>query len=151
MRFADLIFAIAVPFAAYAAEPAQAAYVPRLGEIMGATQIRHAKLWFAGQAGNWDLARYELGEIREGLNDAARFDPVFKGIPVASLLMKFSDQPLEDVGIAIESRDSTKFRESFDKLTDACNACHKEAGRGFIVIQRPTMQPFSNQEFSVSH
>jgi hypothetical protein len=151
MKFISLLFAIAIPFAVYAAVPASGAYVPGLGEIMGATQMRHAKLWLAGQAGNWELANYELGEIREGLDDAARFDPVFKGIPVATLLMKYIDQPLEDVGIAIESRDSTKFRESFDKLTNACNECHREAGHGFIVIQRPTMQPFSNQDFSVSH
>lgn len=39
------------------------AYIPGLGEIMAATQMRHAKLWFAGQAGHWPLAAYELDEL----------------------------------------------------------------------------------------
>ena len=29
------------------------AYVPGLGEIMSLQQMRHAKLWLAGQAENW--------------------------------------------------------------------------------------------------
>ena len=45
-------------------------YVPGMGEIMGATQMRHSKLWFAGNASNWKLANYELSEIGEGLEDA---------------------------------------------------------------------------------
>jgi hypothetical protein len=42
--------------AACSREPATPAYTPGLGEIMTLTQMRHAKLWFAGQAGNWSLA-----------------------------------------------------------------------------------------------
>jgi hypothetical protein len=34
-------------------------------------QIRHAKLWFAGEARNWDLAGYELGELKAGFEDVA--------------------------------------------------------------------------------
>ncbi|MGE5413642.1 MAG: hypothetical protein ACM3NW_05660, partial [Syntrophomonadaceae bacterium] len=46
--------------AAAAVEP------PGLGELMTFNQMRHAKLWFAGEAGNWKLARYELDELGEG-------------------------------------------------------------------------------------
>ena len=41
--------------------PAQAddrPYRPRLGDIMGATQLRHFKLWHAGKEKNWALADY---------------------------------------------------------------------------------------------
>jgi len=34
-------------------------YAPGLGEIMTFTQMRHAKLWLAGEAENWELAAYE--------------------------------------------------------------------------------------------
>jgi hypothetical protein len=75
--------AAGISIGAHAAETAPAAmerqvevhqenYVPGLGEIMGSTQMRHAKLWFAGKAGNWDLASYELDEIREGMDDAVK-------------------------------------------------------------------------------
>jgi len=39
-------------------------YRPGLGELMNFTQMRHAKLWFAGQEQNWQLARYELDDLR---------------------------------------------------------------------------------------
>lgn len=59
-------FVIGVPLAV----TAQETYVPALGDIMGAIQERHIKLWFAGRRANWDLARYELAHIRTSLEDA---------------------------------------------------------------------------------
>ncbi|PYR25901.1 MAG: hypothetical protein DMF98_10670, partial [Acidobacteria bacterium] len=44
------------------------AYVPGLGEMMSLQQMRHVKLWFAGQAENWDLAAYEVDELGEGFD-----------------------------------------------------------------------------------
>ena len=46
-------------------------YQPGLGEIMALQQMRHIKLWFAGHAGNWPLADYEIGELKEGFEDVA--------------------------------------------------------------------------------
>ena len=40
-------------------------YQPGLGEIMALQQMRHIKLWFAGHAGNWPLADYEIGELND--------------------------------------------------------------------------------------
>ena len=42
-------------------------YKPGLGEFMSGIQVHHAKLWFAGSAGNWKLADFEIGEITEAL------------------------------------------------------------------------------------
>jgi hypothetical protein len=67
---AAIALAASVMFAA--AQPAKEPYQPGLGEFMTATQLRHAKLWFAGKQNNWDLAAYEIDEIKEGLEDAAR-------------------------------------------------------------------------------
>src|SRR6516165_1897897 len=53
-------------------------YVPGLGEIMTLNQMRHVKLWYAGQNANWALASYELDELNEGLDDAAKFHPTHK-------------------------------------------------------------------------
>ena len=49
----------------------QEIYRPPLGDMMSAIQARHIKLWFAGKFGNWDLAAYEVGEIRANLENAA--------------------------------------------------------------------------------
>lgn len=124
-------------------------YVPGMGEIMSATQMRHSKLWFAGKSKNWGLASYELDEIKEGLDDATKYHPVFKkDAPIAAMLDEFTTQPLNELERAIVGKDSSKFRTAFDKLTKACNGCHEAASQGFIVIKRPSYLPFSNQEFA---
>lgn len=125
-------------------------YVPGMGEIMGATQMRHSKLWFAGKAKNWELANYELDEIEEGLEEAVKYHPVFKkDAPISTILKKLTTQPLHDLRLAIETKDRIKFRKSFNNLTSACNDCHQATSQGFIVIILPSASPYNNQEFSV--
>jgi len=132
-------------------ETQQDIYIHGMGEIMASTQMRHSKLWFAGKSENWNLARYELDEIKEGFDDAVKFHPVFKrDAPIAGILGKFTAQPLDELEKAVEAKDSLKFRKSFDNLTRACNGCHQATGQEFIVIKRPGILPFSNQEFSVT-
>ena len=64
-----------------AADEPKAPYVPGLGEFMSSAQTHHAKLWFAGTVGNWELAAYELDEIKETFDGAARLYPTDKNIP----------------------------------------------------------------------
>ncbi len=40
-----------------------------------------AKLWFAGTGKNRQLAAYELDELKEASEDAAKYQPEFKGSP----------------------------------------------------------------------
>ena len=131
-----------------AAEPAKDRYEPGLGEFMTATQLRHAKLWFAGKNDNWGLAAYEVDEIKEGLEDAARLHSIFQGIPVAEMIKTIIDPRIERLEKAIAAKNGTQFVAAFDDLTDGCNACHAAAGKPFIRIQRPTAPPLTNQNFA---
>ena len=131
-----------------AAQPAKEPYAPGLGEFMTATQLRHAKLWFAGKANNWDLAAYEIDEIMEGLEDAEKQFPTHDGIPVADMIKANIDPAVEELRKAVGARSSGKFAVAFDKLTSACNTCHAGANKPFIRIQRPTSPPLSNQKFA---
>jgi hypothetical protein len=115
---------------------------------MTATQLRHAKLWFAGKANNWDLAAYEIDEIMEGLEDAEKQFPTLDGIPVADMIKANIDPAVEELRKAVGARSSAKFAAAFDKLTGACNTCHTGANKPFIRIQRPTSSPLSNQNFA---
>jgi hypothetical protein len=125
-------------------------YAPGLGEIMTLTQMRHSKLWLAGKAANWALADYELDQLKEGFDDAAKLFPTFKQkVPVATMINEISSTILVELKGAIDAKDRSKFTAAFDKLTHACNGCHQTADHGFIVIQRPTESPFTNQSFSV--
>lgn len=118
-------------------------YVPALADIMTGAQFRHMKLWFAGKEKNWDLARYELRQVTQSLDDAVS---LYHGIPVE--LVSATTDPLIAIGDAIKAKDAAQFKKGFNDLTTACNACHKAIGRDFIVIQVPTAQPFSNQSFA---
>jgi hypothetical protein len=126
----------------------QLAYKPELIEFMVFTQIRHAKLWLAGNAGNWELADYEIDELKEVLENAAKYVPDYKGSPVAKMIESIAMTPIEEVGNAIKAKDRVRFVTAYDKLTAACNSCHQSANRPFIVIQRPSGSAFPNQSFA---
>lgn len=123
-------------------------YAPGLGEIMTLTQMRHAKLWFAGAAKNWPLAAYELEELREGLDDAVKLHPTHKDAPVARLVPRFMDAPLAGLEAAVEKHDSGAFDAAFDALSAGCNGCHVEARFGFNVVTRPSGNTYTNQQFA---
>jgi hypothetical protein len=117
-------------------------YVPALADIMTSAQFRHIRLWFAGKNKNWELARYELRQVTQSLDDAVSF---YHGIPVE--FVSATTDPLIAIGDAIKAKNSAQFAKGFKELTAACNSCHKAIGRAFIDIQVPTTQPFSNQSF----
>src|SRR5580765_6166862 len=110
-------------FAGCRREAPTAAFTPGLGEIMTLTQMRHAKLWLAGQAGNWPLASYELDELNEGMQDAATFHPTHKDapLPIPALIDKMMKDPLLQLEKAIGARNQNDFTQAFDTLTEACN------------------------------
>ncbi|HSP99732.1 MAG TPA: hypothetical protein VL049_21125 [Candidatus Dormibacteraeota bacterium] len=129
---------------------AAAPYVPGLGEIMGATQMRHLKLWYAGEAQNWPLAAYEVDELAEGFADAARYHPRHKDAPrpIAELIPEFTAGPISALRAAIAAHDARGFAAAYDGLTAGCNGCHEAARFDFNVVVRPTANPYSNQRFA---
>jgi len=127
-----------------------APYVPGLGEIMSLQQMRHVKLWFAGQAENWELAAYELDELSEGFDDVVSFHPTHKDSPVApkDAIPRMMGEPLAQLRDAIGRKDAAKFVQAYDALTAGCNACHQATNFGFNAVQRPTANPYPNQVFA---
>ena len=101
------------------------------------------KLWFAGKHANWELASYELRQVRASLEDAATH---YHGIPIEYVGATVG--PILTISAAIEAKDSMRFIKGYNALTASCNACHEGVGRGFIVIQVPTASPFSDQSFA---
>jgi hypothetical protein len=131
---------------------ATAAYQPGLGEIMSLTQMRHCKLWFAGQAQNWELAAYEADELEEGFHDAAVYHPQHKSspVPLTKAIPDFTAAPLKALRAAIELRDAARFAQAFDALTGGCNSCHLATNFAFNVVVRPAANAFPNQQFAAS-
>src|ERR1700686_4900491 len=96
-REATVVVALSASVMFAAAQPAKESYEPGLGEFMTATQLRHAKLWFAGKQNNWDLAAYEIDEIKEGLEDAKRQFPTRDGVPIADMIKSNIDPAIEEL------------------------------------------------------
>jgi len=126
--------------------PAEA-YTPGLGEIMTLQQMRHLKLWFAGQAQNWPLADYELDELKEGYEDIVKYYPTKDDAPTGVMASAVIEKEVADLNKAIEAKDRKQFTAAFDKLTASCNACHQASKKQFIVVQRPGANPYANQSF----
>ena len=116
-------------------------------------QMRHTKLWLAGEAKNWDLAKYELDELGEGFDDVVKFHPTHEGssIPPKDAIPKIILEPLKTVRAAVDKKDSAAFSEAYDKLTEGCNSCHQATNFGFNVVARPKTNPYPNQVFTPPH
>lgn len=109
---------------------------------------RHGKLWFAGQAKNWELANYELEEIEEGLADVSQFHHSHKEIKdIAEQITQIMNNPIKQTAVAIQNKSLSAFTAGFDAITAGCNACHQANGFGFNVIIRPLVNVYSNQRF----
>jgi len=128
-------------------------FTPGLGEIMTLTQMRHTKLWFAGESANWDLAEYELDELKEGFEDAATFHPTHKDaeLPIPKLIDTIVMPGIGQLEEAVKAHDPERFATAFDELTDGCNRCHQATKFGFNVVTRPSANPYTNQDFHAVH
>ena len=126
------------------------AYIPGLGEIMSLQQMRHVKLWLAGQAGNWELAAYELDELGEGFDDIVKFHPTHKDSPVApkDAIPRMVTGPLMELRAAVNKKDSQAFVQAYNALTASCNNCHQATNFGFNAVQTPATNPYPNQVFA---
>jgi hypothetical protein len=125
-----------------AAQPAAAAPAegPELGAQMLELQIRHARLWQAGEAQNWMLAQFQLAELRESFSGIVETNGDHAALQpqrLAEVLPAMTGPGLEQLQAAVDAHDKAKFEAGFDALSAGCNACHAAAEHGFLVIQRP--------------
>ena len=114
---------------------------PDIADIMTFQQERHFKLWFAGRAGNWPLADYEIGKLKDGFDD---IDKLIGGGTVG----KAVGAPISAIEKAIETKDKDSFARAFDQLTAGCNSCHRTLDHAFITIRRPNAMPYGDQDFA---
>ncbi|HNP20270.1 MAG TPA: hypothetical protein PKL31_17650 [Fulvivirga sp.] len=121
------------------------AYKPGFGDFMSTIQTHHAKLWFAGQNNNWDLADFEIHELLETVEDIQKYQAGRKETRLLGMILP----ALDSVNTAIQQKDSTQFIKSYMLLTNTCNNCHKIADFDFNVVKVPDQHSFSNQDFKV--
>jgi|SRR3972149_2661142 len=118
-------------------------YKPGLGEFMLTVQTHHAKLWFAGINENWLLADFEIGEIKETLDNAVKYLPERKETMDIPMIFPV----LDSLQVSVNKKDLKMFSGNYKILTQTCNECHKAIHFEFNVIKTPTSEPVSDQEF----
>jgi len=59
-------------------------------------QNQHLKLAFAGSLTDWNLAAYELTEIRRSFDTAEEYYPEYKSVPLARLVDEISRPALTE-------------------------------------------------------
>lgn len=108
-----------------------------------------AKLYFAGEEGNWSLAdiyAHEVEEIAETIIDG-KYD--HDDVNISQLLEAMLLPALENVEDAIDSQDPEGFRQQYQTMIQTCNQCHVAADYNEIKVTVPESGPF-NQDFTSS-
>lgn len=120
---------------------------PELGQQMLELQIRHGRLWAAGEAENWMLTQFQLAELRESFSAVVELNGEHAALQpqrLADVLPAMTDPALTQLQEAVDGQDKRKFEAAYDALSNACNACHAASDHGFLVIQRPQTPVLDN-------
>lgn len=125
------------------------ALVPGLGEYMTTIQLHAGKLWFAAKASNWELADYELDEMKETMEAAKVLNAEKNGVKISGVLDSVLQSQVAQLADTIKRKSSVEFQKSYDATLSACNGCHTEAGYKFIHIVRPSAPPVTNQRWEM--
>jgi hypothetical protein len=112
---------------------------PGLGTVMIEYGHRMAAMWFGEQAGNWDMAKYQLLEMRE-IQEVGETTRPARAAALKSYEGSFLD-PLEK---AIEAKDKAQFETAYNAAIQGCNSCHGSQTSGdfpqgftYIKVQVP--------------
>lgn len=123
---------------------------PELGQQMLELQIRHDRLWWAGESGNWTLAYFMVGELGEALRgieqtngDAPELQPDKLSVVMPSIM----NPAIKEVQAALAKQDKAAFAKAYDELSASCNACHRVAGNTFLIMQRPRTRLLDNLRY----
>jgi hypothetical protein len=109
---------------------------PGLGRLMPEVGDRTWKAYYAAQAGNWPLARFQAKEVRKLLDLCAFTRPKYD-TDLRQFLEKFW-KPLEE---SIAAEDFAAFQAHFRRSVDSGNAYHRKYDKPFIVWKLPDTPP----------
>jgi hypothetical protein len=106
------------------------------------------KLYFAGEAENWELADLYSHEVEEIGEVLAEQGYEYHGIDVGELVSQMMLPQIEKVEDAIDAQDPRLFAENYQILIDSCNSCHIASEYEIIKVAIPEVNPYA-QDFSV--
>lgn len=109
---------------------------PGLARIMPDIGRRAWTLIYAARAGNWELAHFQLKEIRELMDLGGFTRPKY-----AADLEEFSEQNLGALEKAIKAQNLEVVESEFRRGIQQANAYHEKHNKGFLVWRTPDAPP----------
>ena len=109
---------------------------PGMARIMPEVGARIWKLYYAGQAQNWPLARFQLKEAVNLMELGAFMRPKYE-----ENMGKFITDQVGALSKAIENRDVDAFMAAFDEMVSQANAYHELYDKPFLRWRVPDSPP----------
>jgi len=118
--------------------PHASGFTPGLDDLMTLlVQPRHIRLFAAGTAENWELAAFELNELRSAFDRVSNTIPLYQGADVREGVDSMMARSLQETSDAIHTADVSRFTRAYENLTQACNGCHAYLEHPFLKIRVP--------------
>ncbi|HLO14980.1 MAG TPA: hypothetical protein VK206_09125, partial [Anaerolineales bacterium] len=117
---------------------------PGLGTVMIEYGNRLSRLWFAANAENWDMAKYQLDEMTE-IQEVGEITRPAR----APMLKAFEDAYLKPIDDAILAKDKAAFTTAVNNAITGCNGCHAASSGTnwtsykYVEVQTPKIDPAS--------
>jgi hypothetical protein len=120
-------------------------------DVMHQFQTYADKLYFSGQALNWELAAWYRWKIEaaalpviEGQVEPYRTDRLDAQPTMKAMLIP----ALRSVEQAIEKKSESEFSQAYSGLVNTCNGCHVALEHPFVKIIVPSRPAHTNQNYA---
>ncbi len=126
-----------------------AAPVVEVAHYMGRIQSHAEKLWWAGQAGNLELAKFYRHEIKEEMEEIANAGITNDGIRVSENMKVYGIRAIDALKEQIATDGLKDFPARYEALVNTCTSCHAVSGHPELRIRVPQENRFTGQDFSI--
>lgn len=103
-----------------------------LDVAMAEVGYRYGELYFAGLEGNWDYAAYQIDKIELAVQLGIERRP-----KRAASARPFLKEEIPAMKEAIGRRETTAFKQEFERFRAACMKCHVSEQVPFFTVQIP--------------
>lgn len=130
------------------APPASADPMVEVAPAMMRIQHLAHKLWFSGQAGNLELAKFYRHEVKEVMEEIADAEIVEKEVPISENMRTYGLRAIEALKVQLNTDSLKDFSERYEVLIATCNSCHAVCGHPELRMKVPETNRYTDQVFA---
>ncbi len=106
------------------------------------------KLWWAGNSGHLELAKFYRHEIKEEMEEVANAGIMDKTIPVSQHMKVYGIRAIDVLKEQLAADSLKDFPMRYNALIEACNACHASCAHPELRMQVPLTNRYPEQVFT---